>query len=198
MKTILLALAAAAVATSAAAQPMTCAATRDDQQRLSRLPQAWDQARRDVVDDGRSVALRRLGFLAEPDVRLNRPQPTPGRYQCRTVKLGAARPGMLPFIAYGWFRCEVTLTPGGDLILTKTTGSQRTRGLICPDDDPRRARYVGVLQLGQETRWPAYGEDPQRDMIGEVRRIGPERWRVALPWPAFESKLDLLELRRVR
>lgn len=182
---------------AASAQDMTCTATRDDVQRLSRLPQAWEAARKDMVGDGQGDALRRLGPLADPRIDLSRPHPTPGRYQCRTIKLGSASKGMPPYLAYGWFRCTVELTPGGDLILKKTSGSQRQAGLICPDGQ-RKTRFVGTLALGDETGWPRYGADPDRNVIGEVRRIGEERWRVAFPWPAFESKLDLLELRRVR
>lgn len=184
-------------ATGAAAQEMTCQPTRADAQRYERLDEAWKAARQDAVRAGHGDDLHRLGPVADPRVNLNRPQPTPGRYQCRTIKIGSASEGMLPYIAYGWFRCTVTLTPGGDLILKKTTGSQRPVGLICPAGQ-RQARFVGVLELGTETRTPRYGAQADRDMIGEVRRIGDERWRVAFPWPAFESKLDILELRRVR
>lgn len=196
MKAVIVAVVLAA-ASAAAAQDMTCTPTRKDADRLSRLPDAWEQARKDVVKYGQGDALRALGPLGDPRVDLSRPQPTPGRYQCRTIKLGAGSEGMLPYVAYGWFRCTVTLTPGGDLILRKATGSQRPVGLICPATR-RKAKFVGVLELGDETRTPRYGADPDRDMIGEVRRIGDERWRIAFPWPAYESKLDLLELRRVR
>jgi len=192
-----LALALCALSSGAAAQEMTCVPTRDDAQRLSRLDLAWEQARKEVIESGDGDELRRLGPVADPRVNLTRPQPTPGRYQCRTIKLGAASEGMLPYIAYGWFRCSITLTPGGDLILRKTNGSQRPVGLICPVDT-RKARFVGVLELGDEVRTPRYGVDPDRDMIGEVRRVGDETWRVAFPWPAHESKLDIVELRRTR
>lgn len=184
-------------ASAAAAQPMTCTPTRADTERLSRLDQAWRDAELDAVRGGAGASLRALGPLADPRIGLDRPQPTPGRYQCRTVKLGAAREGMLPYVAYGWFRCQVVITPGGDLIVRKTTGSQRPVGLVCPDTADR-VRFVGVLALGDERGAPAYGTDPTRDLIGEVRRIGPSRWRIAFPWPAVESKLDLLELRRTR
>jgi len=197
LKTLALASVLAALASSAAAQAMTCTPTRADRERLSRLDDAWRDARSDAIKGGAAEELRRLGPVADPRIDLNRPQPTPGRYQCRTIKLGAGSEGMLPYIAYGWFRCQVSLTPGGDLILRKTTGSQRQVGLICPDSR-RKARFVGVLQLGDEVRTPRYGAGPESDLVGEVRRIGDERWRVAFPWPAFESKLDILELRRTR
>lgn len=192
-----IALAVSALATGAVAQEMTCQPTRADRDRIGRLDEAWKSAREDAVRAGHGDDLRRLGPVADPRVNLSRPQPTPGRYQCRTIKIGSAGEGMLPYIAYGWFRCTVNLTPGGDLILTKTTGSQRPVGLICPDHR-NATRFVGVLALGSETRAPRYGADADRDMVGEVRRVGDERWRIAFPWPAYESKLDILELRRVR
>jgi hypothetical protein len=68
-------------------------------------------------------------------------------------------------------------------------------GLVCPDSR-RAARFVGVLELGGETRTPRYGADADRDLVGLVQRVGDERWRIAFPWPAYESKLDILELRR--
>lgn len=193
----MLTLALSALAATATAQPMTCTPTRADTERLSRLDQAWRDGRAEAIKGGAAEELRRLGPAADPRVALGRPQPTPGRYQCRTLKLGAASEGMPPYVAYGWFKCQVTLTPGGDLILRKTTGSQRPVGLICPDDR-LKARFVGTLELGDEVRTPRYGADAERDLIGEVRRIGDERWRIAFPWPAYESKLDILELRRTR
>lgn len=194
---IAIAIAFAALAASASAQDLTCVPTRADGERLARLELAWREGRADAIKGDAAEELRRLGPVAEPRLTLGRPQPTPGRYQCRTIKLGAASEGLLPFIAYGWFRCTVTLTPGGDLILKKTTGSQRPMGLICPDGR-RQSRFVGVLALGSETKAPRYGQDPDRDMVGVVQRVGGERWRVAFPWPAYESKLDILELRRSR
>jgi hypothetical protein len=103
----------------------------------------------------------------------------------------------LKYVAYPWFTCTVELTPGGDLILTKTTGSQRTRGLIYPDsDNPGRLIYVGAQAWGDtETAFPAYGEKPERDQVGVIERIGNGRWRMVVPWPKQESKLDILEIR---
>ncbi len=202
VRPLLLGLALAAVASTALAQPgMTCTPTRADAQRIARLDQAWSAALADARAGGAARDLRRLGAVVEPRLKLDRPQPTPGRYQCRTIKLGAGNPAGVPFIAYGWFRCQVDLTPGGDLILRKITGSQRPVGLICPIEGPderRATQFVGVLELGDERRTPRYGAEPERDLIGRVQRTGNDRWRLALPWPAAESKLDVLELRRVR
>ena len=39
-----------------------------------------------------------------------------------------------------------------------------------------------------------YGTDAQRNVAGIVERVGPRRWRIALPHPAFESIIDVIEL----
>jgi hypothetical protein len=54
--------------------------------------------------------------------------------------------------------------------------------------------FLGTLQLGDERLALTYGRDRERNLIGAVERIGPRRWRVAFPSPAFESRIDLLDL----
>ncbi|HEU4704481.1 MAG TPA: DUF4893 domain-containing protein, partial [Sphingomicrobium sp.] len=39
-----------------------------------------------------------------------------------------------------------------------------------------------------------YGRDKERDVAGFVERIGPDRWRLLMPRPHFESRIDVLEL----
>jgi len=169
-------------------------ARRADVRRLERLDEAWDAALSQARAEGHDREVRALGVLADPNVRLARPQPTPGTYRCRTVKLGS--PGAGPsFVAYGWFRCRVTLTPGGDLILEKTTGSQRQAGNLYPEA-PRRLAFLGAVAWGTGEGRARYGRDPERDQVGVFERIGAGHYRLALPWPRQESKLDLLELRR--
>jgi Domain of unknown function (DUF4893) len=75
----------------------------------------------------------------------------------------------------------------------KLTGSQRPVGLIFPGDALRQV-FLGTMVLGDETRAMQYGNDPDRDLIGFVERIGPARWRMVFPRPAFESTLDVIEL----
>ena len=60
--------------------------------------------------------------------------------------------------------------------------------------DPMREVFLGTLVLGDERRAMQYGRDPDRDVAGFVERIGPARWRLVLPRPAFESTLDVIEL----
>ncbi len=172
-------------------------ASADDQDRLGRLDDAWKEALREANHDF-GAQLDSLGMLAVETAALETPplQPPPGKYRCRTIKIGTIIEG-LKYVAYPWFTCTVELTPGGDLILTKTTGSQRTRGLIYPDsDNPKRLIYVGAQAWGDtETTFPAYGAQPERDQVGVLERIGAGRWRMVVPWPKQESKLDILEIR---
>ena len=173
-------------------------ASVDDQDRLARLDDAWKQALREANHEF-GAQLDSLGMLAVQDAALETPplQPPPGKYRCRTIKVGSLNGEGLKYVAYPWFTCTVELTPGGDLVLTKTTGSQRTKGLIYPDsDNPKRLIYVGAQAWGdQETTFPAYGAQPERDQVGVIERIGNGRWRMVVPWPKQESKLDILEIR---
>lgn len=176
-------------------------ATPADASLLGRLDQAWRLARAEAEERGFADEVESLGVLIDPNAgQAGRLQPPPGDYRCRTIKLGARDSGQggsggLAYVAYPAFRCRVELTPGGDLILEKTTGSQRTRGLLYPDTD-RRLVYVGAQAWGDETGFPAYGAQAERDQLGVFERIGPQRWRLVIPFPKQESKLDILELTR--
>ena len=168
-----------------------------DAANLGRLDQAWRLGRAEAEDKGFASQVEALGPLVDPNAgQTGRLQPAPGSYRCRTVKLGSKAEGGLAYVAYPFFRCSVELTPGGDLVLTKTTGSQRTRGLLYPDADNRLV-FVGAQAWGMdETGFPAYGQQPERDQVGVFERIGPDRWRMVVPWPRVESKLEILELTR--
>lgn len=198
MKTFAVALSFAAAVTAAGAALAASADYRQDASasdlgRLARLDEAWDIAIRQAGADQAKV--RGLGALVKPGGALARPHPTPGSYRCRTIKLGLGGPQAgSGLVAYGWFRCRVELTPGGDLLLTKTTGSQRPMGNLYPDS-PRRLVYLGAVAWGDEGQ-VRYGRDPERDQIGVFERIGPQRYRLVLPYPKQESTLDILELAR--
>ncbi|MBO9709200.1 MAG: DUF4893 domain-containing protein [Caulobacter sp.] len=195
-----LALIAAAVALAAAGTAYAAAAHwRDDakpgdQKRLSRLDEAWKAALAEARADGHGAELKALGAVADPRAGLARPQPTPGTYRCRTIKLGT-QGDTLSYVAYGWFKCRVDLSPGGDLTLEKTTGSQRQFGNLYPDA-ARRLVFLGAVAWGDGEGRATYGRDPERDQAGVFERVGPNQYRLAMPWPQQESKLDILELRR--
>lgn len=185
---------AAAGSAHAASGDWRADAKPGDVRRVERLDQAWSEALAQARAGGYGRQVKALGAVADPRVSLPRPQPTPGNYRCRTIKLGSPNNG-LPFVAYGWFRCRVELTPGGDLVLDKVTGSQRQHGDLYPDA-PRRLVFLGAVAWGADEGRARYGGDPERDQVGVLERIGAGRYRLALPWPKQESKLDILELRR--
>ncbi|MGZ9100212.1 MAG: DUF4893 domain-containing protein [Brevundimonas sp.] len=172
-------------------------ASAADASTLGRLDQAWRLGRAEAEERGFASQVEALGPLVDPAAgQAGRLQPAPGTYRCRTIKLGTNNPGGPGYLEYPWFRCTVELTPGGDLILTKTTGSQRTRGLLYPDTD-RRLVFVGAQAWGMdETTFPRYGQQPVRDQVGVFERIGSRRWRLVIPWPKVDSKLEILELMR--
>lgn len=169
----------------------------DDSRRLDRLAVAWRQARAEATASGDGAKVKAAGVLLSPDTALKgRLQPPPGTYRCRTIKLGSIGGQGLGYVDYPNFRCTIALTPGGDLVLTKTTGSQRVRGLLYPDTD-RRLVFVGAQAWGADERgYPSYGQQSERDQVGVFERIGQNRWRLVLPWPKQESKLDVMELSR--
>lgn len=128
------------------------------------------------------------GALLQPDAALDAPALPEGRYKCRVIKLGAKSAGLLPYISYPAFDCTVA----GNR-LAKLNGSQRQAGTLYPDT-ARRMIFLGTLALGDETMQRPYGVDPERDIIGAVEQIGPERWRLVMPYPRYESLVDVLEL----
>ena len=197
MKAIAAALAVVAItacAAHAASGDWRQDARQADAARLRALDGAWATALAEARR-GDPRGLRQLGVLADPKAGLPRPQPGPGDYRCRTVKLGSGEGASgLPLVAYGWFKCRVALSPGGDLTLAKTTGSQRPIGNLYPET-ARRLVYLGAVAWGDE-RTAVYGRDPERDQIGVFERIGANRWRLVLPYPKQESTLDLIELTR--
>ena len=131
--------------------------------------------------------------LLLPRSGLPRPDPTPGSYNCRLIKLGSATPKGKAYESFKPFFCYVEVE---DHLLTivKQTGSQRPAGRLWEDDDPNRLIFLGSLALGNEDQPLAYGDDPKRDMAGVLERIAPFRWRLVIPWPQSTSKLDVFEL----
>ncbi len=167
-------------------------ATEDDRDRLRHWRDAWMDA---LAQASRShaAAIAAAGALFEPDTALPGAQPPPGDYACRTIKLGSRPLGStLDYVEYPAFRCRIA-ERGGRIHFTKLTGSQRPSGTIFPDNG-RRMIFLGTMVIGDETRALRYSRDRERDLIGIVERVGPNRWRIAFPRPHFESLLDVIEL----
>ncbi len=182
----------AATASPRAAMDWRKVATEADRDRIRTWHDAWSSAVAKVRAAGRGGDLAPFGALFEPDRALAGPLPPPGDYRCRTFKLGAKSAGMPDFTAYPWFACRIE-REGDVLSLSKESGSQRPVGLIFADGGSR-AIFLGTLLLGDEASPLQYGQDRARDMAGIVERIGDRRWRLTLPYPAFETTLDVIEL----
>ncbi len=167
-------------------------ATAADQDRIARLGLAWQSALADAKKTNPGD-VRKEGNLLLPRASLPRPDPTPGSYNCRLLKLGKATPKGKSFESFKPFFCYVEVE--GDLLtIVKQTGSQRPAGRLWEDDDPNRLVFLGSLALGNEDQPLAYGDDPKRNMAGVIERIAPFEWRLVIPWPQSTSKLDVFEL----
>ena len=167
-------------------------ASTDDIMRLDRAPAAWAQALAEARRSGFSRQLGAEGDLLNPAAALPRAAPPPGSYRCRILRLGTTAPRARAFVAHKPFFCHVGVN-GDQLSITKQTGSQRPGGYLWDTDDTRRLIFLGSLALGTEDAPLAYGEDPTRNMAGIFERYGDFRYRLVVPWPRQESKLDVFE-----
>jgi hypothetical protein len=167
-------------------------ATSDDRARLRDWRATFVDAVGAARKAGHGAQIDREGALLDPDAALGGTPIPNGMYRCRVIKLGAKGEGNLDFVAYPGFTCRVKADRTLQR-LNKYSGSQRYVGLIFPGDAIRQV-FLGTLVLGDERRALQYGQDEDRDIAGYVERIGPERWRLVMPKPHFESRLDVMEL----
>ena len=167
-------------------------ATQSDRERLRKWRSAFVDALRSARTGGHSADIAREGVLLDPDAALGGARIPNGDYRCRVIKIGAKDAGLLNYVSYPFFTCRVH-QEGVLQGFAKLTGSQRQVGSIFPGD-PLRQVFLGTLVLGDETRAMQYGLDTERDVAGFVERIGPDRWRLIMPRPHFESQMDVMEL----
>jgi hypothetical protein len=167
-------------------------ATQDDRARLRDWRSSFVAALKSARAAGHSADIQREGALLEPDAAIPGGPIPNGMYRCRVIKLGAKSRGLLDYVAYPYFSCRVQQERELQGF-AKVTGSQRPIGLIFPGDAVRQV-FLGTLVLGDEDRAMQYGRDRERDVAGFVERIGPNRWRMVMPEPHFESRMDVMEL----
>lgn len=167
-------------------------ATAADRERIARWRTAWLSGLDKAVAAGNGPQVAAQGALLKPDLAMDDPLLPPGDYACRVIKMGAQTKGLLDYVAYPYFSCRIT-TEDGRVHLAKLDGSQRPVGDIFPDEG-RRMIFLGAMMLGDEARPLPYGRDAERDMAGIVERVSPRRWRIAFPYPRWESTMDILEL----
>ena len=167
-------------------------ATSDDRKRLRDWRDAFVAGLQAARASGHAAEIAREGALLEPDAALGGGPIPNGAYRCRVIKLGAKSPGMPDYVVYPAFDCRIRPEQGLQGF-AKLTGSQRQVGVIFPGDAMRQV-FLGTVVLGDERQALQYGRDEERDVAGFVERIGPNRWRMLMPRPHFESKTDVLEL----
>lgn len=163
-------------------------ALAEDEERIDRLPLAWQEALGEARSAGFGRRIAAEGPLLDPGAALPRAAPPPGPYRCRLIRFGAGR----PVTAYQPYFCLVDVE-GEQLSLTKQEGSERPGGYPW-EESGRRLVFLGAVAFRGEPLPPGYGEDRDRSLVGVVERIGPFHYRLVMPWPPSGAALDILEL----
>lgn len=166
-------------------------ATPADRARLREWRTAFVSGLMEARSGGYAADVAREGRLLDPDAGSFGTRPPSGDYRCRVIKLGSRGDAALAYVAYPSFACRIE-DEGLVGSFRKMTGSQRPVGVILRGE--RRLIFLGTLMLGDEKRALDYGRDPDRDMIGTLEAIGSGRWRLLLPYPHYESLMDVIEL----
>ncbi len=162
-----------------------------DRERLRTWREAWVQALA-KAQPAHAAQIAAAGAILQPDAALGGAAAPPGDYRCRVFKLGGKTPGNLDYADGPAVACRIDRADG-QLRFVKLAGSQRPAGLLYPAADERLV-FLGTMMLSDETMALRYGRDPERDMIGAFERIGARHWRLVLPWPRWESMLDVVDL----
>ena len=166
--------------------------SEDDRVRLRDWRKSFEDALTEARNSGHGSEIAREGALLDPDAALPGPAIPNGMYRCRVIKLGAKVKGSQSFLVTPSVNCRLKAERQLQR-LGKLGGPQRYVGIIFPGDAIRNV-FLGTLVFGDETRALQYGQDKQRDVAAYVERIGDKRWRLVMPQPHFESRLDVLEL----
>jgi hypothetical protein len=168
-------------------------ASSEDANRIQRVGTAWSNGLAEAKSAGFANDIKSEGRLLDANAGLPKPEPTPGSYSCRMIRLGRERSRGPAFQKFKPFFCYVGVE--GELFtIVKQTGSQRPAGRLWEDDNGKRLIFLGTLALGDEEEARAYGEDPKRDMAGIFERIAPFEWRLVIPFTQSGARLDVFEL----
>lgn len=167
-----------------------------DRKRLASLWGAWTRSLNEAGKSGQGDAVTALGDIAVPDAARAASPPPPGQYRCRSVKLGvrdegAPRANAPAMDVSAVFPCAIT-EKAGLLWFEQAGGAQRIGGTLYPDGD--RMVFLGSKALAGEMGVMAYGADASRDQVGVLRAYGDKRWRLELPWPMWQSNLEIIEI----
>jgi len=162
------------------------AITPEDEARLEELRANWGGLHAKLSPRTRTVQ----GKLVDPGAGLAMPSVTPGSYRCRVVKLRTPPRGAATVRSSSTDFCFVSDTADG-VAFVKQTGSDATAGYFYPDG--KRYVFLGARQRRAGDNSIGYGNEPKRDMVGVVERVGGFRWRLAVAG-ADDRQLDIYEL----
>ncbi len=165
-------------------------ASSDYVARLADLSARFARARAEAAPR-HEKAITAEGSLLDPGIALDRPEPTPGRYRCRTLRLGK----MLrepAFAAFKPFFCFVA-TQASFLALSKATGTHRFGGWLWADNDKRLA-FLGGFANGTRREPPPYQTGAASNAVGAIERIDDFRWRLILLGPPTSNRIEIVEL----
>lgn len=166
--------------------------TATDMDRLRNWRTAFVKAVDKANASGNAESIAREGALLQPDAALDGAALVAGSYRCRVIKIGGKAETMRDYVVYPPTSCSVTQEE--ELLgFAKSGGTQRPVGLFFPGDN-RKMVFLGTMVLGDERRPLEYGRDSTRDMAGALERVGDKRWRIILPYPRFESMMDVIEI----
>ena len=168
-------------------------AKHKDVEGLRKWRSSWVSALDAARAKGNGAAIAAEGALLDPDAGLNDPTPPAGDYHCRVIRFGTGDGTTSGFAKLPAVRCRLDDLGDGLLDFAMLEGTQRPIGRIYPGRGARLT-FLGTLELGDESRPFAYGLDAQRDLIGFVERIGPQRWRLDIPHPPFNGASQVIEL----
>lgn len=163
------------------------ASTRDAAA-IDGLAARWGQALAAARSAGLSRRVAAEGALLDPAARLARAAPAPGSYRCRSIRLGARR---WTVSAQGF--CYVGVEAGQLSLATELRGL-RLGGYLWELKGSERLVFLGAAVAAGGKAAAAYGDDPVRDAVGMVERIGDFRYRLVLPEPAPGTGLTIVEL----
>jgi hypothetical protein len=194
----------AACATSSKPPPWQLEILQPDRRRLAALWDAWTRALATADKAGDTAALAALGPLVDPKAAVPGPLPGPGVYNCRSIRIGVRTDDLMPDAPRGpaMLKAEpslCTISKRGKLLwFEQAEGTQRVGGHLFADDnrlDGQRLVFLGSMALPGEGGFMRYGADADRDQVGVIRPLGPGLWRLELPWPMWQSDLQVIEIR---
>jgi len=172
----------------------TAVASPTDFDKVGSVAAVWTEALAAANKAGFRRQIEAEGELLDPAATQSMPPPPPGFYHCRIIRFGAPATRQRAFTAYKPFFCYVGVNEDR-LALTKDSGSERHGGYLWADaDNKNRMIFLGAVALGREKAPPAYGDNPTRDVAGVFERVDDFRFRLVLPRPRSEARLDVMEL----